>query len=188
MKKRTVFAAPRPFARRMKFRNLLPLFALAACEEPTTPDVVALDLQPALAVAGSGPIASGSGHLVDTRGGPLAGEPGLRNFSFTASSSGGVFQVVNRTFNIRLHGSLECVTVFGSEAWFAGPVTQSTRPDVIPVGSIRAFYVVDNGEGQGMILPDQIANSRRVGSAQAWCDDTFPRALNDIEQGNIQVR
>ena len=30
--------------------------------------------------AGSGSMATGSGHLVDTRGGPLAGEPGFRNF------------------------------------------------------------------------------------------------------------
>ena len=146
------------------------------------------ELQAFFCGAGSRPMATGSGHLIDTRGGPNAGEPGLRNFSFVALGNGGQFQVVNRTFSIRLHGSIECVTVVGNEAWFAGPVTESTRPELIPVGSIRAFYVVDNGEGTGD-PPDQIANSVRLTRvpAQTWCDVTPVRTLLDIEQGNIQV-
>ena len=135
---------------------------------------------------GASHMATGSGHLIDTRG---ANPELFRNFSFAAHSDGGQFQIVNRTFDIRLPGSLECLTVVGNEAWFAGTVTQSSDPDRVPVGSIRAFYVVDNGEGNGD-PPDQVANSvrlRRV-SAQTWCDVTPVRALFDIEQGNIQVQ
>lgn len=130
----------------------------------------------------SGPMATGSGHRVDLRG----ANPDFRNFSFVAHSDGGQFQVVNRSFDVKLHGSVECLTVVGKEAWFAGRVTQSDFGP-IPVGSIRAFYVVDNGEGKND-PPDQIANTFRVASAQAWCDSNFRPALLDIEQGNIQVR
>ena len=205
MKNCTLCPTSRPFARRMKFRNILPLlalgFALSACEQPS---VVAVDVEPAFAAApaacqgqmiaiiantwpfahdgqvdfppppgsialwlqeigepflgistvrelqalfcGASHMATGSGHRVETRG----DDPELfRNFSFAAHSNGGQFQIVNRTFDIRLHGSLECLTVVGNEAWFAGHVTQSSDPDRVPVGSIRAFYVVDNGEGNG---------------------------------------
>ena len=135
---------------------------------------------------GASHMATGSGHRVETRG----DDPELfRNFSFAAHSDGGQFQIVNRTFDIRLHGSLECLTVVGNEAWFAGHVTQSSDPNRIPVGSIRAFYVVDNGEGNGD-PPDQIAHSTRLRtiSAQQWCDIAPVRDLFDIEQGNIQVQ
>ena len=133
---------------------------------------------------GSGPMATGSGHRVDPRG----PNPGFRNFSFVAHSNGGQFQIKNRSFDAKLHGSIECVTVVGNQAWFAGTVTQSDFGP-IPVGSIRAFTVVDNGEGSKKDQPDQIARS--VGlvtiSAQDWCDLTPVRTLFDIEQGNIQV-
>ncbi len=139
------------------------------------------ELQALFCGAGSGSMATGSGHMVDTRG----ANPDFRNFSFVAHSNG-QFQVVNRTFDVRLHGSVECVSVVGNQAWFAGTVTQSNDPG--RVGRIRGFRVVDNGEGKNH-PPDQIANSVRLRtiSAQDWCDLTPVRALLDIEQGNIQV-
>jgi hypothetical protein len=145
------------------------------------------ELQSLFCGSGSNAMATGSGHFVDPRGGPDAGEPALRNFSFVAHSNGGQFQVVNRTFDIRLRGSIECVNVVGNEAWFAGIVTESTRPELIPAGSFRVFYVVDNGEGRGGA--DQIAHSVRLTRVppQTWCDVTPRRTLLDIEQGNIQV-
>ena len=129
---------------------------------------------------------TGSGHLVDTRS---ENPEGFRNFSFTAFSNSGQFQIVNRTFDARLHGSVECLTVLGKEAWFAGTVTQSNIPDA--VGTVRGFRVVDNGEGK-KDPPDQITHSTLLQtiSAQDWCDLTpilgF-RPLLDIK-GNIQVR
>ena len=146
------------------------------------------ELQVLFCGAGSGPRATGprvtgSGHLIDTRG---ANPELFRNFSFTARSNGGQFQVVNRTFDVRIHGSVECLTVVGDTAWFAGSVTQSNEAD--RVGNIRGFLVVDNGEGKKN-PPDQIAHSRLLTtvSAQDWCDFTQLRPLLDIEQGNIQV-
>ena len=155
--------------------------AFVACTDTPT----ATDTGDGLAFAkGGGPSATGSGHVVDNAG----PNPGFRNFSFVAHSNGGQFQVVNRTFDVRLHGSVACVTVVGNQAWFAGTVTQSNFAN-IPVGSIRAFTVVDNGEGKNH-PPDQIANSVRLNtiSAQDWCDFTPVRRLLDIEQGNIQVQ
>ena len=157
--------------------------AVAACTDTPT----ATESVDGLAFAkGGGPSARGSGHLVDDRPADPA-QHALRTFSFVAHSNGGQFQIKNRSFDAKLHGSVECVTVVGNQAWFAGTVTQSDF-DPIPVGSIRAFTVVDNGEGQGD-PPDQIANSVRLNviSAQDWCNITPVRLLFDIEQGNIQV-
>lgn len=156
------------------------LALLTGCGD-TAVELPSADVVPAFAVGGSGPMVSGSGHRVDDR----QGGTGFRNFSFTAHSGGGQYEVTNRTFDVRLHGTVECVSVVGNRAWFAGTVTQSNFPN-IPVGVVRAFYVVDNGEGEGS-PPDQIANSLTVGSAQAWCSALPPRPLFDIEQGNIQV-
>ena len=126
---------------------------------------------------------SGSGHFVDTR----QGGDGFRNFSFTASSDGGQFQIVNRSFDARIHGSVDCVSMSGNRAWFAGTVTQSNYPD-IPVGAVRAYYVVDNGEGEGS-PPDEIAHGVTLVSitAEVWCRAQPQRALLPIEEGNIQV-
>ncbi len=99
---------------------------------------------------------------------------------------------MNRTFDVRIHGFIDCLTVVGNEAWFAGHVTQSNED--FRVGGIRGFRVVDNGEGEDD-PPDQIAHSTLlplsdplVETAQDWCDKTPEnRRLLDIEQGNIQV-
>ena len=94
---------------------------------------------------------------------------------------------MNRTFDVRIHGFIDCLTVVGNEAWFAGHVTQSNDPD--RVGNVRGFYMVDNGEGKND-PPDQIAHSTllRTISAQDWCNIAPVRTLFDIEQGNVQVR
>ena len=156
---------------------------------------------------GASHMATGSGHRVDTRG----DDPELfRNFSFAAHSDGGQFQIVNRTFDVRIHGAIDCLTVVGNQAWFAGPTTLSTRPGLI--GLARGFRVVDNGQGNG--VQDEITLAPLLGgcplcikiSAQEWCDfqltpdnvvdigDKFPFGettvleLNPVENGNIQVR
>ena len=145
-------------------------------QEPSQTEVPAF----AAANGGSGPLVTGSGHLLDTR---LA-VPGFRTFSFTAHSDNGQWQLNNRAADIRIHGSVECATVVGNQAWFAGPTTQSSNPNQI--GVVRAFTVVDNGQGNGSPA-DQLAFVPAVGSAQAWCDATPARNLVDIEKGNIQV-
>lgn len=161
------------------------LVLVSACDE-TPLDPAPSDVAPAFArggVPGSGIMVSGSGHLVDTR---LGGD-GFRNFSFTARSDGGQFQIVNRSFDANIHGTVDCVSVNGNRAWFAGTVTESNYPD-IPVGAVRAYYVVDNGEGAGD-PPDEIAHGVTLVTitAQVWCNAQPQRVLMPIEQGNIQV-
>ena len=156
------------------------LLLLAGCEQTALDP--SSDVTPSFAVGASGPMVSGSGHFVDTR---LGGD-GFRNFSFTAHAGGGQFQVVNRSFDARVHGTVDCVSVVGNRAWFAGTVTESTFP-AIPVGAVRAFLVVDNGEGEGS-PPDQIAHSVTLPfPAQIWCNSQPARVLHPIEQGNVQV-
>jgi hypothetical protein len=156
------------------------LALVSACsetvQEPSHREVSAV----AAVNGGSGPLVTGSGHFVDVR---LA-EPGFRNFAFTAHSDNGQWQLDNRAFPTRIHGSVECLTVVANEAWFAGPTTQSSDPTQI--GVVRGFRVVDNGQGHGS-PPDQITFAHAPESAQAWCDATPPRPLVDIEKGNIQV-
>ena len=164
------------------------LVLVAACGEtalePATPEA-------AVAFARGGPLASGSGHFIDTG----INQAGLRNFAFTAHGDGkGQVQVNNRRFDFRIHGSVECVSVDGNKAWVAYTVTQSSNPNLI--GQTRAFRVVDNGQGKNDPL-DQITRSfglpfEDVLTGQDWCDGKFIDArlpLFDIEVGgNITVR
>ncbi len=163
------------------------LFGLGCTETPTQsidPDL----LITAAAPQATFPSATGSGQLLDFR----FAEPELRTFSFNAKtlpdgSGSGRWQLQNRNATIRIQGDVECVSVAGNQAWFAGPTTQSDRPEQI--GRTRFFTVVDNGQGNAS-PPDQLAfvpGSTTI-PAQAWCDGMEVRDLFDIESGNIQVR
>lgn len=169
--------------------GLFALLLITGCAEaPTAP---ALDAAPAFdgeTASKGGKVASatGSGHFIDVR----FPEEELRTFSFNAKefadgSANGQWQLNNRNFPIRLHGEVECVSVLGNEAWFAGATTNSDDPD--QVGIIRGFYVVDNGEG-GNAAPDQISFAFGLSSADFWCDLQPRVALNDVEKGNVQVK
>ncbi len=159
------------------------LFVLGCTETPTQ------SIDPDFAVVSATfPSATGSGHFLD----PRFAEPLLRTFSFNAKtapdgSGRGQWQLQNRNSPIRIHGDVECVSVAGNQAWFAGPTTQSDRPEQI--GVTRFFTVVDNGQGNAS-PPDQLAfvPGSTTFPAHQWCDDMAPRVLNDIERGDIQVR
>lgn len=155
---------------------------LMGCDAPTTPllgDEAHETMTETAGKGGSAAKATGSGHFFDERG-----DGGYRNFSFTAQSTGGQWQLVSRAAEVRVHGSVDCVSVVGNEAWFAGPTTQSDVPEQI--GIVRGFYVVDNGQGNNN-PPDQISLAFPAGDAQAWCDIMPQTSLNDVENGNVKV-
>ena len=161
---------------------------LLGCEAPTTAlidEAAPATLDSAAKQDGNKAQATGSGHFDDDR----FPEPELRTFSFTAQeqndgSATGQWQLNNRNFPIRIHGEVECLTVDGNEAWFAGLATQSDDDEQI--GIIRGFRVIDNGEGNGS-PPDQISAAIPVSSAQLWCDVRPEVEVFDIEKGNVQV-
>ena len=171
--------------------SLLLLLLMTGCSVEPAP-TAALDSSTGtleLEVASKGAVlesATGSGHFNDPR---AEGHVTLRIFSFSAvkasdGTTSGQWQLKNPSFPVRVHGTVECLTVIGNEAWFAGTTTQSDRPGQIGVG--RRFRVVDNGEG-GSSVADQFSLAH-PGSAQVWCDSAPEADVFDIEHGNIQVR
>ncbi len=152
----------------------------------TSPDT--LSVSPNFTAGGVTERATGSGHFDDDR----FPDAEFRNFSFTAlakadGSMTGQWEVKNRSFPVRVHGVVECISLngTGNEAWFAGTATQSD--DEAQIGIIRAFRVVDNGEGSGAAA-DEVSFAFAVDNAQGWCDDQPGFPTNPIEEGNVQVR
>lgn len=129
--------------------------------------------------------ATGSGHFDDFR----YPDPQFRSFSFAAieKADGGVtgqWELNNRNFPLRIHGVVDCISVSGNQAWFAGATTASD--DELQIGVIRAFRVIDNGEGMDAEA-DEVSFSPAVLSAQDWCDAQLPQDTNPIEEGNVQI-
>ncbi len=203
MENRTLSPTPGPFARRMKFRNILPLlafvFALSACEEPSA---VAVDVEPAL--LGGRVMLSATGNSIVT-----ATIPGLtfpRYFTFTArrhadGSVAGQWERVNRRPHefggglIEQQGIVLCMTRSGNQVWI-GTLTVGGPDD----GRERGFRAEDNGEGPNA-PPDRISGHRTFTgfSAADFCENqTPPFLLFDITSppdpgggpnpGQIQVR
>ncbi|WP_412062303.1 hypothetical protein [Rubrivirga sp. IMCC45206] len=152
---------------------------LAGCDA-ASPEAASADAR------ASGAKATGSGHFVDTRVGLPEGDQ-YRTFSFNAqearNGARGRWNLNARSFPVRLRGDVTCISVDGNQAWFAGPTTGSDDP--AQVGVIRGFHVVDNGEGNGP--PDQISFAVAPGDAQLWCDLMLDSAINEVENGNVQV-
>jgi hypothetical protein len=160
--------------------------AAGACTDQPLTSLDELSVSPNFNTGGLTERVTGSGHFDDVR----FPDAEFRSFSFTAlakadGSVTGQWELNNRNFPVRIHGVVECVSVNGNEAWFAGTTTQSD--DEAQVGVIRAYRVVDNGEGSGAIA-DEVSFSPAVGNAQAWCDAQSALVTNPIEEGNVQVR
>ena len=185
MKNCTLSATFRPFARRMKFRNVLPLlaFALSACEQ--TP-AVGVDVEPAFS-RGRGPVVeSVTGFGLFTQG----GEP--TTFSFTArryadGSVEGEWERQNRSSDLRGHGDVTCFTISGNRAWIGGIIEQFSPSDPPRVGLEVVWRVVDNGQGANG-PPDEISRSRdpaKWGGHRHWTSAadlaTYSRAPSKLE-------
>lgn len=87
---------------------------------------------------------------------------------------------------VRVHGSVECVTVSGNKARVGGRVRHSTF-DAIPAGSMLTWSVTDNGEG-GKAKPDTASAMLGVPDAEAYCEFGLPYPETALRRGNIQVR
>lgn len=158
---------------------VLAVVFMAACDEPpTAPEET---VPPAFAMGGVAEMAQGSGHL------ELAGQ--RRSFTFTArrgndGSVDGSFELHARQADVRVHGSVVCMTRFGSTVWIGGTITAG---DFVGQGLI--FRVMDGGAGiRG--VPDLISLAQAVapGTAQAYCDAAPPVPPLTLEvDGNITV-
>jgi hypothetical protein len=153
--------------------------------EPTEQSADEVSTTPLFNTSGVVEKVTGSGHFDDFR----FPDPALRTFSFVAiekadGSVGGNWELTNRNADVRIHGVIECVSLNLNEAWFAGTTTLSDIGG--EVGFIRAFRVVDNGEGSGAV-PDEVSFSPPVGNAQDWCDGQLPQPTFPIEAGNVQI-
>ncbi len=155
---------------------------LVGCDAATAPEPFAADAAFNTAISEK---ATGSGHF------DVGGE--LRTFSFNAiqRSDGkitGQWQVKNRLLEVIVHGNVTCITVIGNSAWIGGSITSSSDPTF--VGNDARWRVIDNGEGASA-PPDQISQipaGLPPGAAQAFCDAAPLVGVNDIVQGNIQIR
>ncbi len=194
MKKRTLFRTSRPFARRMNFRNVLPLLTLSlvatACDdEPVVgPDVGA----PSFSVH------NGHGAVVQSVIGfglfTEDGEP--TTFSFTArryadDSVEGEWERQNRSLDFRGHGDVICFKIDGDQAWI-GDIIEQFPSDPGRVGGGAVWSVIDNGQGANAD-PDQITRTFNATAegASAFCGSPSPippRFFHDLEAGNISVR
>ena len=92
-----------------------------------------------------------------------------------------------------MHGRLTCLSVDGNTARVGGVVEQS-KFSLFLVDTDVAWYVVDDGEGNG--AADATSNLRAFrnsapGTAQAFCDTgaaPTPVSQDVISFGNVQVR
>jgi len=153
-----------------------------AAEEPSISGTISFE-------KGSGPSAGGQGRISGTD----------RTFAFSAvthkdGSVSGQGQLNNRAAGVKIHFSIDCISVSGNAATMSGTVTNSNF--YVPGGPCW-FKVKDNGEGvnappdeiTGFLFcepddPDPLCN-------QLTCDvnnESDAGGLNPIESGNIQVK
>lgn len=132
--------------------------------------------------------ATGSGHFVQANG-------ELRKFTFSAvrHADGGVsgqYQLVAGNGDLVAHGSVDCLTTAGNEAWIGGPLERNNVGAPFDSGWFR---VADNGDG-GSGVADGIsllvvAVDPTGDAARAFCADMpGAPALNDLIAGDISVR
>ena len=91
---------------------------------------------------------------------------------------------------IKIHGEVSCMIVFGNTARATGPITKVWRNGVqIPItANTHAFWVVvDNGEGASN--PDFVSLARfsNAGVARNFCVNGFGSIVYANQEGNIQV-
>lgn len=141
-----------------------------------------------LYAGGATPTATGSVHFLS--GGAI------RTFAFTAvtnddGSADGQWQLVTRAGGglTTIHGTVNCVTTSGNQAWVGTTITSSNNPLAI-IGSEGGFRVVDNGQGDSAVDEASVVFvNAGAGFAAEYCAGQ-PEAppLNPIIAGNAWVR
>lgn len=127
--------------------------------------------------------ATGSGHI--TSGGES------RTFAFSARERAdgtvkGQAQVVSRALDVVVHMEIDCLRVMGNVAHMSGTITRSSNPTEAPLGEMRRFVVMDNGEGSDR-PPDQISTIPPNPSGET-CENSTLLPNRPVERGNVQVR
>lgn len=160
----------------------LVLLAVGCSDAPTAPD----DVSPQFARSANAPVhkASGGGHLDISLFGDLPNE----QYGFTASvdANGNAKGQVHADFSlpdVTFHGSVECLSVQGNEAWIGISVTQATG--IYAPGTRLVFKVRDNGQGVDAAADEM---SFFFGWGGGSCDFHFFNPLMlPWATGNIQV-
>ena len=135
------------------------------------------------ASGGVGSSANGSGHV--TRGGQE------RTFAFAATKDAdgtvtGQAQVISRSLDTVVHFEIDCLRVVGNVAHMSGITTRSNNEAEAPVGEMRRFVVMDNGEETDS-APDLISTIP-VNPAGETCENSTLVPTIPVERGNVQVR
>ena len=126
--------------------------------------------------------ANGSGHI--TAGGER------RTFAFTATKRAdgtvtGQVQVISRSLDTVVHFEVDCLLVVGNVAHRSGITTRSSNPAEAPVGELRRFVVMDNGEGSSAT---DLISTIPVNPAGETCENSSLDPVREVEEGNVQVR
>ena len=158
---------------------LLAAGLIAACDEQLTAPEDRVN--PAFAMGGVQEGVQGSGHAV------VNGQ--RRTFTVSAmrgddGSVTGSFEVQSRHTGLRVHGTVVCMTRFGSTVWLGGVITNG---DLTGRGAV--VRVLDGGAGTRGV-PDLISLAQTVPpeAVQSYCDFAPPiPALNLEVDGNITV-
>jgi len=149
--------------------------------------VLAISLTAFKPLPPSGPSANGQGGLT------INGQ--VQHFSFHANTSSagvvtGSFEVSSPGQDVRLHGTISCLSVLGDNktAFLSGVITQRDGdgfPGFYNVGDFVYFEVQDNGEGSNA-AGDRFSDVPTSGGTQ-FCGP-FLIGMFPIENGNIQVK
>ena len=93
--------------------------------------------------------------------------------------------------DVRIHGEVTCMIVFGNTSRVVGQITKIWRngvPSPIPVTTHAFWVVVDNGEGASN--PDLVSLVRfsNAAIAQTYCTSGFLSFVSANQEGNVQVQ
>jgi hypothetical protein len=92
---------------------------------------------------------------------------------------------------IKIHGDVVCMNVFGNNARVGGQITKVWRNGVqIPItANTHAFWVVvDNGEGAASTDLVSLVRFSNQATTQFYCANGFLSFVFPNQQGNVQVR
>jgi hypothetical protein len=118
----------------------------------------------------------------------------LRTDPATPDAAKGQFEVMYTTTagaNVRIHGDVVCMNVFGNNARVAGQITKVWRnnvPSPITANTHAFWVVVDNGEGQATTDLVSLVRFSNAAIAQTYCATGFLSFVFPNQEGNIQVQ
>ena len=118
----------------------------------------------------------------------------LRTDPATPDAAKGQFEVMYTTpagGEIKIHGDVVCMIVFGNTSRVVGQITKVWRngvPSPITANTHAFWVVVDNGEGQGTTDTASPMFFNNAANAQFHCTLGFPPPQFPNQDGEIQVR